>query len=92
MSADWARASRFTRSVTASASTVTASSPSEWTPNCVGVPVAGHHVRTGDEGLGRNAVGEHARATGAVGLDDGDVGVQLGGHQRRLVTAPAPRR
>jgi hypothetical protein len=51
------------------------------------VPIAGHHVRAGDEGLGRDAVGEHARTAGAVGLDERDVRVQLGGHQRRLVAA-----
>ena len=64
MSPDWARASRLTRSLTAAASTVTPSRPAEWIPNSLVVAVAGHHLGAGDEGLGRDAVGEHAGAAG----------------------------
>ena len=55
-------------------------------PELVGVPIAGHHLRAGDEGLRRHTVVEHAGAAGARRLDDRHVGVQLGGDQGRLVS------
>ncbi len=48
-----------------------------------------HHLGGGDQGLGRDDVGEHGRAAEARPLDHGDVGAELRGHQRRLVAAGA---
>ncbi|GAB3993239.1 hypothetical protein GCM10029992_04390 [Glycomyces albus] len=45
----------------------------------------GQDVGGGDEGLGGDAVGEHARPSGAHGFDEGDFGAQLRGDQCRLV-------
>jgi hypothetical protein len=44
-----------------------------------------HGTGGGDEGLGRDAVGEHAGPTDAVPFDDGDLGTELRGDQRGLV-------
>ena len=48
-----------------------------------------HRVGRLDEGLGGHAVGEHAGAAEPVGVDDGDVGTELGRDQGGLVTARA---
>ena len=49
----------------------------------------GHQLGGGDQGLARHAVGEHRGAADAVGVDDGDVGAELGGDERGLVAAGA---
>ena len=55
----------------------------------LGVPIAGHDIRTGNEGLRRYAVGQHARSAGAVRIDDRHIGVELRGHEGRLVSGRA---
>ena len=49
----------------------------------------GHQLGGGDQGLAGHAVGEHRRAADAVGVDDGDLGAELGGDQGGLVAARA---
>ncbi len=46
-----------------------------------------HDLAGGDQGLGRHAVGQHGGTADAVGVDHGDVGVELGSDERRLVPA-----
>ena len=92
MSADCASASRLTRSCTADACDRHRVEAAGVHAELLGVAIAGHHVRTGDEGLRRYAVGQHARAAGAVRLDDRHIGVELGGDQGRLVSGRARRR
>ena len=48
-----------------------------------------HRFRGGDERLGRHAVGQHAGATEPVGVHDGDLRPELGGHQGGLIAARA---
>jgi hypothetical protein len=50
----------------------------------------GHGAGGGDEGLRRDAVGEHAGATQPVPLDDGDLGPELCGDQGGLVAGRSP--
>ena len=54
-----------------------------------GVGDLGHHLGGGDQRLAGHAVGEHRGAAEAVGVDDGHVGAELGGHQGGLVPARA---
>ena len=96
MSSDWSGASCLTRALTRARST--------WTPGrartalgAVGEADAelrrarhlGHQLGGGDQGLAGHAVGEDGRAAQPVGVDDGDLGPELGRDQPRLV-APGP--
>jgi hypothetical protein len=76
MSRDWAWARLVIRSYRRAALTVAAVEQR-------------HRVRGLDQRLGRHAVGEDAGAAEPVGVDDGDVGAELGGDQSGLVTAGA---
>ncbi len=87
MSADCDLASVFTR-LWICGSEILASSMRDVEAEAVGAPQLGAHAGRGDERLGRHAVEQHAGATDAVGVDDGDlrdVGAAAGRHQRRLV-------
>ncbi len=85
MSADWACASRSTRSLTCSRSVD--QGPLEADAELLGLGHVGHQLGRRDQGLAGHAVGEHRGAADAVGVDDGDVGPELGRHQRCFVPA-----
>ena len=87
MSPDWASASALTRSLTSGSRVAT--SPRALMPDPVGVRERGHRLAGRDQRLGRHAVGEHAHAPDAVPVDEGHLGLELGGDERRLVAGRA---
>lgn len=48
-----------------------------------------HIVRRRDEGLARDAIGQHRRTTEAVTLDEGHLGADMGSDQRRFIPSRA---
>ena len=85
MSADWAMARPLTRWLTDARSRPTVARSAPCSPRTAESRTDVMAPGGGDEGLGRDAVGEHAGAPDAVALDDGDLGTELRGDQRGLV-------
>ena len=96
MSSDWSCASCLTRALTRARSTRTVARPRRprgsvrLTPSSVAPEHLGHQLGGRDQGLAGHAVGEHGRAAEPVGVDDGDLGAELGGDQRGLVPPGPP--
>ena len=88
MSSLCAWASALTRWLTRARSTRTPSSPDHHA-ELVGAGDVGHQLGGRDQRLAGHAVGEHRRAAQPVGVDDRDLGAELGGDQGGLVAARA---
>ena len=92
MSSDCWRASALIRPLTAARSTDVSAPAAGAEPDPRRVAQRGDPVAGGDQRLARHAVGEHAGPAEPVAVDHGDLGAELRGDQRRLVTRPARRR